>query len=174
MKQNEERQLSDKFAALLAESRSLILGTVTKQGLPKVSYAPFVRREGSSFYVYLSRLSERTTDLIERPVASVLLIEDESKAAQIFARMRITYQCEVSVIDSSSSDYERTMRRFSQSFGSLIDVLTALPDFALFRLVPQSGRFITGFGQAYDLTGEQLDQLRHIGPEQIKEPPSIE
>jgi len=41
-------------------------------------------------------------------------------------------------------------------------IIEPLPDFSLFRVCLQAGRFVRGFGQAYDLSGEDLDELVHI------------
>lgn len=164
----EQDELHERFSGLQKELKSLILGTVGLQGLPRVSYAPFVRDESGCFYIYLSRLSEHTPELIGSLNASVLLIEDESKTSQMFARRRVSYQCDATIIERDNSGYEEIIGQFSKRFGSIVDVLNALPDFILFRLVPRSGRFVTGFGQAYNLAGERLDQLSHVGPEQIK------
>lgn len=168
MKAEEREELYKQFSGLQKKTKSLILGTVGKQGLPRISYAPYVRMTSGEFCIYLSRLSEHTTELIGNPVASVLLIEDESEASQIFARMRISFLCDAMVIDRGNSEFKNIMNLFAKRFGSIVDLLTSLPDFVLFRLVPRSGRFIIGFGQAYDLSGEQLDELTHIGPEQLK------
>ena len=167
-KMKEQQELYERFNRLQEESKSLVLGTTGEQSLPRVSYAPYVRDESGSFFIFVSRLSERTSELFDRPVASILLIEDESKTSQIFARVRITYLCDVAVIDRAYPDYDKIMSLFCERFGNVVDVLRSLPDFILFRLVPRSGRFVTGFGQAYNLCGERLERLDHIGPEQIK------
>lgn len=168
MQKKESAELYKKFTGLLKESKSLILGTVDQQGAPRVSYAPYVSDESGGFYIYISKLSAHTNELIDHPAASVLLIEDESRAGQIFARMRVTYQCRAVVVEPDHPEYEKIIRRFARTFGSIVDLLSTLPDFVLFRLLPHSGRFVTGFGQAYDLTGEHLDQFAHVGPEQIQ------
>jgi putative heme iron utilization protein len=38
-------------------------------------------------------------------------------------------------------------------------LLKSLPDFQLFQLRPQSGSLVTGFGQAYTLSGERFDTI---------------
>jgi putative heme iron utilization protein len=43
-----------------------------------------------------------------------------------------------------------------------MDVLRGLKDFHLFRLALQSGNYVAGFGKAYELCGDGLDELRHI------------
>lgn len=145
-----------------------MLGTVDHRSLPLVSYAPFVRGASGGFFVYLSRLSEHTGVLIANPVASVLLIEDESGSREMFARTRISYLCDAAVIERTDPGHERVLEQFSQRFGRVIELLRSLPDFVLFDLTPRSGRFVMGFGQAYDLAGERLDRLVHVGPDQIK------
>ena len=161
-------EIVDRFNGLKAETKSLMLGTVSEQGLPRTSYAPFVLESGN-FYIYLSGLSGHTAELIANPVTSILLIEDEADAGQIFARARVSYLCDAEVIRRGGSKYEHVLGLFSARFGGVIDVLKSLPDFVLFELTPRSGRFITGFGQAYDLAGDQLDILEHVGPDQIRD-----
>ena len=169
---NEEQKRLDeayaRFKQLHEEVQSLMLGTVGGKGLPRVSYAPYVRDGSGNLFVYLSHLSEHTSEMIASKVASVLLIEDESGVEQIFARVRISYLCDVVEIDRDDALYESTLARFKDRFGNVINVLRSLPDFVLFQLSPRSGRFVTGFGQAYNLSGDHLDQLAHIGPDQIK------
>ena len=157
-----------RFKQLQNEVRSLMLGTVGGKGLPRVSYAPYVRDELGNFFVYVSHLSAHTSELIENKIASVLLIEDESKVEQIFDRVRISYLCDVVEIDREVALYESILVRFKDQFGNVINVLESLPDFVLLQLSPKSGRFVTGFGQAYDLTGDDLARLTHVGPDQIK------
>jgi putative heme iron utilization protein len=43
----------------------------------------------------------------------------------------------------------------------LIDTLTTLADFRLFLLAPNSGRYIVGFGQAYELKAQSLNAVDH-------------
>jgi putative heme iron utilization protein len=43
-------------------------------------------------------------------------------------------------------------------------LIEPLADFHLFRIVVQRGRFIRGFGQAYELAGDTLEQLIPVDP----------
>ena len=138
-----------------------MLATVGGSSL-RASDAPYVRGTAGDFYIYISRLSEHTADLIANPQASVLIIEDESAAKQVFARMRASYLCEVETIHSGNPSYPKILEQMAQRFGNVVELLRSLPDFVLFRLSPLSGRFVAGFGQAYDLFGDRLDRLvRH-------------
>lgn len=45
--------------------------------------------------------------------------------------------------------------------GGLVDTLITLSDFRLFRLLPQSGHYIGGFIQAYELKAGSLTTIDH-------------
>lgn len=156
------------FHELRAKASSLVLATVGNNGLPNISYAPFVDDEEGDFFVYLSGLSEHTTKLLTNPVAAVMLMEDELDTRQVFARKRITYQCAIEVLDREHPGYERILDAMSERFGNVVTIIRSLPDFYLFRLSPVSGRFVAGFGQAYELSGDDLTQLVHVGVDRIK------
>ncbi len=157
------------FYELREKTSSLVLATVGNNGLPNVSYAPFVGDEDGNFFIYVSGLSEHTTKLLTNPVAAILLIEDESNAKQIFARKRISYQCVIELVERNHANYETILDAMSARFGNVVNILRSLPDFYLFQLSPVSGRFVTGFGQAYELSGDNLTQLVHIGVDQIRD-----
>ncbi|OBS09889.1 HugZ family pyridoxamine 5'-phosphate oxidase [Acidihalobacter prosperus] len=149
--------------ALYAGCRSLILATLDDDGVPHASPAPFVRDDAhGDYYVYVSGLSAHTRHLATGRPASVLLIEDEAATAQIFARVRLSQTCAVDEIAQASPAWGHRLEAFSERFGQVIEVLRSLPDFRLFRLRPRDGgRFVTGFGRAFDLRG---DELVAVGP----------
>jgi len=168
MNEKAEKLTEDRkhFEALRNQARSLIMATVDESSVPRTSYAPFVRDSGC-FYVYLSRLSEHTTELIDIPVVSIMLIEDEAAAGQIFARKRLSYLCESQIVAGDEDGYDAILQLLTSRFGNVMILLQSLPDFVLFRFKPVSGRFVTGFGKAYALKGDNGDDLTPIGPEDI-------
>jgi len=139
--------------------RSLMLSTVTAEGQPQASYAPFITGGDRDFYVLVSGLSSHTQNLKTVPKAGILLIEDETQAAQIFARQRLMYDCAVELIERSNPDWTQWADAFKGRFGNLIDMLRQLPDFQIFKLTPQSGRFVVGFGAAYEVDPSDLNRL---------------
>ena len=92
----------------------------------------------------------------------MILIETETSNA--FARQRITLQGEVEVIARDEPLFKSVLRQFHHQFGEIMQVIEPLADFHLFQVNVDSGRFIRGFGQAYEIGGENLDQLTHIDP----------
>ncbi len=150
------------FLQFKASVKTLSLSTLTEAGRPNISYAPFIENENGCFYLFLSQLASHTQDLIKQPMASILLMEDEQDSRQLFARQRITYQCDIGIIQTDVSCYSDILVNFESSFGSIIPLLRNLPDFILFKLTPTEGRYVQGFGKAYQLTGENLSELEHI------------
>jgi putative heme iron utilization protein len=151
------------YQALLNGFRSIQMGTVNQEGMPEASYSPAVIDDERNFYVHVSELSSHTANLRETGKASVLVIEDESTASNIFARKRAGFTCSTELIERHSEDWEKTMNHFEEKFGKMVDFLKTMEDFHLFRLCPEKGRLVLGFGKAYEVTGKNLSKLQHIG-----------
>lgn len=143
--------------------RSLLLATADPSGLPRPSYAPFVAGGFGVFYIYVSALSQHTRDLEHGSRAGVLLIEDEGQARNIFARRRLSFDCEAMLIAREDPEWGRILDRFEARFGALVATLRGLADFRLYRLAAGSGGYVRGFGQAFSLKGPDLDEIRHRG-----------
>ncbi len=151
----------DSFTRFKESIKTLQLSTLTEAGNPNGSYSPFVSDEQGCFYIFVSQLASHTQDLLSNSRASILLIQDEAEARQIFARRRISYQCNVEIVTSDSSDYLPMLNALEEKFGKVVKLLRSLPDFILFRLTPQQGQYVHGFGKAYKLVGENLLELEH-------------
>ncbi|UJS25821.1 HugZ family protein [Thiothrix winogradskyi] len=151
---------------LLKRAKTLQMATLDAVGEPSISYAPFVQDDAGNFYIFVSRLSSHTQEILQHPQLSVLLIEDEQEARQIFARTRVTYRCVAEVVAREAAEYAPLLDAMEVRFGNVVGLLRGLGDFVMFRLVPQSGRFVMGFGQAFVLAGAGLRELQNIGPGQ--------
>jgi putative heme iron utilization protein len=147
------------YQSLPTVVRSLMLSTVNGDGSPHTSYAPYVMDEAHCLYIFTSGLSAHTRNLLATQKAGVMIIEDEAAAQQIFARQRITYDCYVDRLERQSEPWERQAEAFEHRFGDIIQMLRPLGDFQIFRLTPQTGRFIMGFGAAYEVDPDDLSQL---------------
>ncbi len=142
--------------------KTLQLATMTHKGKPNASYSPFVMDQDGNMYIFVSQLASHTQDLLQNPKVSVLLIQDEAEARQIFARERISYQCNVEKVKKDSDDYLLMLNSMEERFGNVIELLKSLPDFILFRLIPYKGQYVKGFGKAYKLVGDGLLELEHV------------
>lgn len=151
------------YLALRKQIKSAQLATLAHDGLPEASHAPLVWYDGSC-YLYLSELAGHTRNLQRNPALGLLLIEDEAGARNPFARRRISMQGRVTSIARDSELFPRVLAEFRRCFGKIMAMIEPLPDFHLFRIDIRAGRFIRGFGQAYEFRGDALDELSHIDP----------
>ncbi len=158
----------DEARRLLNGFKTLLMSTVSAEGVPDASYAPFVRMEDDCFYVYVSGLSRHTVNLEATGLVSILFVEDERDAKQLFARRRLSFDSRVELIPRDSETWKDVMDRFSSKFGDVIDVIRPLRDFKLFRITPETGIYVKGFGRAYRISGGNLDNFEHIDERALK------
>jgi putative heme iron utilization protein len=149
--------------------RTLQLATVGSDGLPEASYAPYVTDQGCH-YVYLSELALHSGNLRSSGRASVLFIEAEADAKNLFARERLTLACEAVECARGSSRFEQVLDLFEQRFGKFVQVIRPLQDFHLFELRPLSGSYVAGFARAYTFDGADVALMRHRSDEGHRAP----
>lgn len=150
MPDTEDTEIKSQAETLAQKFETLQLATVSHDGLPDISYAPFVSNN-DCFYIFISELAAHTRNLLANPVASVMLIEDEPAADNAFARKRLTYRCEVHQIMRETPDFVEQIIAMENRFGSMIKLLTQLNDFHLFELKPVYGQYVAGFGKTYEI-----------------------
>jgi len=151
------------YLALRDRVNSVQLATLGCDATPEASYAPCVWRDGHCF-VFLSELASHTQNIKLNPSISLLLIEAETAAGNAFARKRISLFGSAEIVARTDDTYKTVINDFYHRFGDVMKIIEPLADFHLFRIIVQRGRFIRGFGQAYELTGDRLEQLIHINP----------
>lgn len=145
------------LAQLLNTFQSTILGTIGENGYPFGSYAPFFY-DGERLYIYISQLATHTQNLLRTPKASALFIDDETHTDNIFARKRISLQCDAEEIVRDTPLYDEILTQLQQRHGETIAMLRGL-DFRLFALTPIYGEATFGFAKAYILGGEAMNAL---------------
>jgi len=148
--------------AFLAAFRSLQMATVSADGVPDASYAPFVRIDDDAFYVNLSALSTHTGNILSTPRVSILFLQAENDSKQLFARKRLSFDADVDLVERDSARWRQVMDLFADKFGDVMDLIRPLQDFSLFCLQPRSAVYVRGFAQAYPMEKSQLVQIRHI------------
>lgn len=151
------------YLALRDQADSAQLATLGCDATPEASYAPCVWREGDCF-VFLSELASHTQNLKLNPSISLLLIESETAVGNAFARKRISLFGSAGIVARTDATYKTVINDFYHRFGDVMKLIEPLADFHLFRIVVQRGRFIRGFGQAYELAGDRLEQLIPVDP----------
>jgi len=155
--------LRQEYLALREQCHGAMLATLEGDQTPSASYAPMVWLDGQS-YLFLSDLAGHTRNLKSCPSIGLVLIEGEDSNANAFVRRRITLQGEARMVEREDPSFASVLAEFHRRFGQVMTVLESLPDFHLFHLQLRRGRYIRGFGQAYELSGDGLTQLAHINP----------
>ncbi|ELA6646217.1 MULTISPECIES: heme utilization protein HutZ [Vibrio] len=143
------------------ERRTLQLATIDAEGRPNVSYAPYVQNQ-EGYFVLISKIARHARNLLENPNVSLMMIEDEESSKQLFARKRLTFDAVANVVERDTEMWQQVVEQMKERFGEIIDGLSQLEDFVLFNLKPESGLFVKGFGQAYQVSGDDLVDFVHL------------
>ena len=150
-----EDDLRKEIQLFRQQQKTLMLASQSENKQPLASYAPFIEDDQGRFFLLLSGLAAHSANLYyhqhQQSTLSVLLIEDEQAARNIFARKRLTYSCTVSIWSREHAQWQEKISVLQDKFGKTVEVLAALGDFSLYCLTPQQGNYVRGFGQAYEL-----------------------
>ncbi|MDF5490952.1 heme utilization protein HutZ, partial [Vibrio parahaemolyticus] len=143
------------------DRRTLQLAAIDAEGRPNVSYAPYVQNQ-EGYFVLISKIARHARNLLENPNVSLMMIEDEESSKQLFARKRLTFDAVANVVERDTEMWQQVVGQMKERFGEIIDGLSQLEDFVLFNLKPESGLFVKGFGQAYQVSGDDLVDFVHL------------
>lgn len=150
-----EENLQEEIRLFRQQKKTLILASQSPDNQPLASYAPFIEDDEGCFYLLLSGLASHSINLqhhqSEHSTLSVLFIEDEQTARNLFARKRLNYSCTVDIWTREHPQWQEKINTLQNKFGKTIEVLAGLGDFNLYCLSPVQGHYVRGFGQAYKL-----------------------
>jgi len=160
----EKENINQQIVDFVTQQKTLILSTTNRDNQALASYTPFIQDTQGNFYIFISDMAEHSTNIQyacqNGGCISILLIADEQDSHNLFARKRLSYVCQVNHIGRETADWLSHMQQFQTRFGKIVELLTQLGDFHLYRLTPGKGNFVQGFGKAYALwDGEQT----HLG-----------
>jgi len=140
--------LAPEIDRLHRECLSLIMATTNAAHAPCASYTPFAYMDGQ-FYILVSSLAIHGQNLKTQPDLDILLIEDESRARNIYARLRVNYQVTASPVEKGSAEHDRAVTLLGQRAGKTVALLDGLDDFTMYRLTPVRATLVQGFGKAF-------------------------
>lgn len=149
------------LARLLRTTRLAALGTI-HAGEPNLAMVAIAAESDlSAFYILVSKLGKHTGDMENDPQVSLLFTEADDNRAdpQTLARLSLTGKAEP--LPRDASDYPRVkdlyLKRFPKS-----KKLFSLGDFNLWKITPTGGRFVAGFGKAFNTVPEALRNLSKL------------
>ena len=149
--EQEFEDIAHRYQELMSSQQTLLLSTASANGVPDISYAPFVRDRAGVFYIFVSEMASHTANLLNNPQASILFIRPESDSRNLFARERAVLSCNVREISRDDAIYPEQLQALQDTFGEIVGLLRSLSDFHLFALRPEKGRYIVGFGRAFTI-----------------------
>ncbi len=147
--------------------QTLQLATISADGIPNATYAPFAF-DSKAYYILVSDLAAHGQNLKKNRHVSILMIEDETECKNIYARKRLTFDTHAELVEKQSEGWSQGVSALKDRFGEIIDNLSQLGDFNLYRLVPESGRYVKGFGQAFVIFGTDMLDFVHLTEGHVK------
>jgi heme iron utilization protein len=139
--------------------KSLTISSLDEKGYPFSSYAPFVKYN-HKYYVYLSLMAKHSSNLSQNKIASIFFCEDEQDCKNIFAKKRVSIQCETLKLAQDTQNEEEILNEFKAKFGEeMVNMLKKMGDFYLFEFTPFYGEAVFGFGKAYNIGGENFQEF---------------
>jgi putative heme iron utilization protein len=143
------------LARLIRNTRLAALGTIHDGGpnLAMVAYA--FADDFSSFYIHVSNLGKHTRDMEIDPHVSLLITEADDRRPDPQTLVRVSIQGTAMKIEKNEPEYERIKTIYLARFPEA-EQLFSFGDFHLWAIRPGGGRFVAGFGQAFNLLSETL------------------
>ena len=163
----DEKQIKNvlkKRDRLLASAQTLGISVLVDENsrfFADVGHAPFVRKQ-ECFYIYSSHLSAHVRALVNGAEAQFFLIEDESVAQNIWARTRMKFSAEVSELSRDDPQFSELCDDIAEAHGPVMEMIRNFTDFHLFKIKPEQGVLVTGFAQAFSITGPMFELTEHL------------
>lgn len=151
--QQQAREFRDLFFTVL-------MATSNAKGENDCSYTPYLLDEQGHLYIYISQLAHHTRNVRENANVGLMFVQDESATRNMYARKRLTLQADAYPVDDSDERRENLLNLLQERQGKMVGMLRQLPDFQLFELIPREGRFVRGFGDAWELRGPDLEVVQ--------------
>lgn len=135
---------------ILNSQKTIMISSVDESGFPQISYSPYVMLD-DKIYIYISQIADHYKNIENNGNVSLMLIEDESKSKNLFARSRVSFR---GVAKKVSDVSESIKNQFEEIHGKdMMNVLYKM-DFDFFEINLLGGRLVKGFGQAFELIYE--------------------
>lgn len=144
--------------ALIRNQRIAALGTL-RNSAPEVSLVPFAAsRDCSAFYIHISRLAHHTQNILHDARVSLLLSEADDGSRNPSSLARVSIQGEAVLVEANSSEYENAHSTYLTKVPQS-EMMFGLGDFGLYKIVPQTARFVAGFAQTHNLTLRDFQEV---------------
>lgn len=146
------------LARLIRETRTAALGTI-HDGEPNLAMVAVAwEKDFSAFYIHVSKLGKHTGDMEKDSHVSLLLTEADDHRADPQTLARLSVQGIATISPRNDPDYMRVRELYLKRFPEA-EQLFSLGDFNIWKVTLKGGRFVAGFGRAFNLVPEALKKV---------------
>ena len=146
------------LAHLIRSTRIAALGTL-HDGEPNLAMVAYAFAEDfSAFYIHVSRLGRHTTDMENNPRVRLLITEADDGRLDPQTLARVSMHGTAEMLPRTDPGYAQVRNLYLQRFPEA-EQLFSFGDFHLWGIKPKGGRFVAGFGRAFNLAPESLKKV---------------
>jgi putative heme iron utilization protein len=150
-----DEQSEQTLARLIRETRVAALSTLHDGGPNLAMVAYSFAEDFSVFYIYVSRLGKHTTDMENDPRVSLLITETDDRRADPQTLARASIRGTAEILPRTDPGYAQVKQNYLERFPEA-EQLFSLGDFNFWKITPKGGRYVAGFGRAFNLVPEAL------------------
>ncbi len=161
--------IKEEIKAYKAGFGSVCIASLSPNGEVLSTYAPLIQTPECD-YIYISEVSEHFASIKSHPNnLEIMFLQDEQDAPSVILRKRLRYRVRAEFVERGA-EFERAYDAFEalRGKGGGIHTIRGFLDFHLVRLHYKRGRFVKGFGQAYDI--DERGEIAHAAGEKIANP----
>lgn len=145
-------------ANLVFRHRWAALATMnaTQPAASMVAYAPYYSENCLLFL--LSKLAPHTDQLIKNSECSLVISQQDDGVCDPQTLSRISFNGSVSQVSRHKSVFSELKQIYCSCLPAS-ERLFGFADFSLFQFRPKLGRYVGGFGRAYNLSERHIDMI---------------
>ncbi|TLD80862.1 HugZ family heme oxygenase [Helicobacter sp. MIT 05-5293] len=155
--------IATEIADFKKEFGSILIASINAEGEAICSYAPLIQIH-NQLYIYISEVAEHFSSIQANPSKiEIMFLEDECKAKSVILRKRLRYRANARFVERDTQEFNDALKALESLMGGAggIKTIKTMTDFHLIALETKKGRFVKGFGQAYDILPD--GQIVYIG-----------
>jgi len=153
-----DRSTEQTLARLIRSTRIAALGTL-HEGEPNLAMVAYAFAEDfSAFYIHVSKLGKHTADMENDPRVSLLITETDDRRGDPQTLARVSIRGMAEMLPRTDPGYSQVKKIYLERFPEA-EQFFSLGDFNLWKITPQGGRFVAGFGRAFKLSPETLRKV---------------
>ncbi|HKJ38200.1 MAG TPA: pyridoxamine 5'-phosphate oxidase family protein [Anaerolineales bacterium] len=153
-----DTQSEQTLAHFIRNTRIAALGTLDNGAPHTAMVAVAFADDFSAFYIHVSRLGKHTRDMESDPRVSLLITEADDGRADPQTLARLSLNGTAELLPRADPGYERVKSLYLTRFPPA-GQLFSLGDFNLWRISPKGGRFVAGFGKAFNVAPQALKKV---------------